>query len=65
MTFTNVTDMLYAQESTQLGNSTAITASLTDSLSARVSFDVRYDTNPPRGFEDTDTATKIAVVYGF
>lgn len=65
VTFTNVTDVLYAQESTQLGNSTALTANLTGSLSARVSFDVRHDTNPPLGFEDTDTATKIAVVYGF
>lgn len=65
VTFTNVTDVLYAQESTQIGNSAAITASLTDSLSARVSFDVRHDTNPPLGFEDTDTATKVAVVYGF
>lgn len=65
VTFTNVTDVLYAQESTQIGNTAAITASLTDSLSARVSFDVRHDTNPPLGFEDTDTATKIAVVYGF
>lgn len=65
VTFTNVTDVLYAQESTQLGNTVALTASLTDSLSARVSFDVRHDTNPPQGFKATDTATKIAVVYGF
>jgi putative salt-induced outer membrane protein len=65
VTLTNDTDVLYAEESTQLGNVIALTAKLSDALSARVSFDVRHDTNPPLGFEDTDTATKVAIVYGF
>ncbi len=65
VSLTNNTDVLYAEESTQLANSIGVTAALTGALSARVSFDVRYDTNPPLGFEDTDTATKIALVYGF
>lgn len=63
VTFTNVTNALYAQESTQLGNITAITASLTDVLSARIAFEVRHDTNPPLGFEATDTATRFSIVY--
>lgn len=61
--FTNDTDVLYAEESTQVVNVTALTAKLTDALSARVSFDVRHDTNPPIGFEDTDTATRVSLVY--
>ena len=65
VTLTNNTNVLYAEESTQLGNVIALTASLSEALSARVSFDVRHDTNPPLGFEDTDTATKVAIVYGF
>ena len=63
--FSNNTDMLYASESTQLGNVAALTASLTDTLSARLSFEVRHDTNPPPGFEATDTVTRASVVYTF
>lgn len=59
----NDTDILYAEESTQLLNSLALTATLTEALSARFSFDVRHDTNPPTGFEETDTATRVSLVY--
>ena len=61
--FTNDTNAIYAEESTQFSNITAITASLTNAFSARVSFDVRHDTNPPIGFESTDTATRVSLVY--
>ncbi|WP_300395811.1 DUF481 domain-containing protein [Henriciella sp.] len=61
----NETKILYAQESTQIGNIAALTASLTDTLSARFSFEVRHDTNPPPGFEATDTVTRASVVYTF
>lgn len=60
---TNDTDVLYAEESTQLLNTLALTASLTEALSARISFDVRHDTNPPTGFESTDTASRVSLVY--
>ena len=62
---TNGTTALYAETSTQLTNSLALTASLSDALSARISFDVRHDTEPPAGFEATDTATRFSLVYGF
>ena len=62
---TNVTSGIYAEESTQLTNTIALTASLTNALSARMSFDVRHDTNPPDGFEATDTTTKVSIVYKF
>ena len=61
----NDTNVLYAEESTQISNSLALAAALTGALSARLSFDVRHDTNPPIGFEDTDTATRISLVYAF
>ncbi|MEL7032106.1 MAG: DUF481 domain-containing protein [Pseudomonadota bacterium] len=63
--FTNDTTALYAETSTQLGNIAAITATLTDTLSARVSFEVRHDTDPVDGFEATDTISRVSLVYGF
>lgn len=65
VTLTNTTRVLYAQESTQVGNTVALTAALTDAFSARFSLDVRHDTNPPAGFESTDTATRFSLVYAF
>lgn len=62
---TNTTSVIYAEESTQIGNKTAITAALTDTISARFSFDVRHDTNPPTGYEATDTTTRFSLVYKF
>ena len=61
----NKTDMIYAEDSTQVSNGLALTAQINGSLSARFGFDTRYDTNPPDGFKSTDTATKIGVVYKF
>ena len=61
----NDTNALYAETSTQLNNTLALTAQLSSALSARISFDVRHDTEPPAGFESTDTATRVSLVYGF
>ena len=63
--FTNDTTMVYAETSTQIGNVSAFTATLTDTLSARVSFEVRHETDPVPGFEDTDTISRVSLVYGF
>ncbi len=62
---TNDTSVIYAETSTQIGNSLAITSALSGALSARFSFDVRYDTEPPAGFEQTDTITRVSLVYAF
>lgn len=63
--FTNDTSVVWSEVSTQTINTTALNAKLTDALSARISFQVRNDTNPPIGFVNTDTATRVSVVYGF
>lgn len=65
VTFTNDTDVIWSDTSTQTINTAAVTAQLTEKISGRVSFEVRNDTNPPDGFVSTDTATRVAVVYGF
>lgn len=63
--FTNDTDVIYTDTSTQTINTAAVTAQLTERISGRVSFEVRNDTNPPEGFVNTDTASRVSVVYGF
>ncbi|GGB61947.1 MULTISPECIES: DUF481 domain-containing protein [Henriciella] len=65
VSLSNSTNAIYASESTQFGNVIALTAALTDAFSARFSFDVRHDTNPPEGFEATDTVTRASIVYAF
>lgn len=63
--FGNDTSLIYADTSTQAANKTSLTAHLTKSLSARFSFEVRHDTQPKPGFEETDTATRMSLVYAF
>lgn len=63
--FTNDTDVVATPESTQIINTAALNAKLTKALTARISFEVRHNTSPPDGFENTDTATRAAIVYGF
>ncbi|MGE6699339.1 DUF481 domain-containing protein [Hyphomonas sp. NPDC076900] len=61
----NDTNLIYADPSTQIGNKTTLTALLTKRLSARFSFEVRHDTDPQSGFEPTDTASRMSLVYAF
>ena len=63
--FTNDTDVVWSDTSTQTVNTAAVTAQLTERISGRVSFQVRHETDPPLGFVSTDTATRVSVVYGF
>ncbi len=50
---------------TTLRSITGLEASLSDSLSARVSYTVEYDSNPPLGAVSTDTLTRFTIIYGF
>ncbi|MBB35689.1 MAG: hypothetical protein CME88_05460 [Hirschia sp.] len=65
VTLSNDTDIVYAEVSTQLENTLALTATLYEKFSVRFSYDVRHETEAPVGTEDTDTATRISLVYGF
>ncbi len=54
----------------QSGNSTytsttGLQASLSDNLSARISYAVEHDTNPPLGAVQTDTLSRITLIYDF
>jgi putative salt-induced outer membrane protein len=44
---------------------TGLMANLIDALSARLSFHVQYETHPPLALENTDTATRLTLVYSF
>jgi len=44
---------------------TSLTTALTDSLSTGVSFEYRFETDPPAGREDTDTIARASLKYGF
>lgn len=63
VSLSNTSEIVYADTSTQLSNVIALTANLWGNLNARVSLDVRHDTDPLPGFEATDTATKFSLVY--
>jgi putative salt-induced outer membrane protein len=60
---TNDTDVLYSEASTQYRNVIALTADIMGNLQARLSYDIRYETDPPAGFKSTDTTTKVSLVY--
>jgi putative salt-induced outer membrane protein len=48
-----------------LNSTTAITTKLVGALSARASFAVQHDTQPPVGYDKTGTITRLTLVYGF
>ena len=50
---------------TSLAATTGLEASLTDTLSARLSWAIEYDSNPPAGAVSTDTLSRFTLVYGF
>jgi putative salt-induced outer membrane protein len=50
---------------TTLNLVTGLEADIISSLTARFSYAVEYDSNPPTGAEKTDTLTRFTVVYDF
>lgn len=51
--------------STSLNLVTGMEGRITDKLTARLSYTVEYDSNPPPGAVSTDTATRFTFIYGF
>jgi putative salt-induced outer membrane protein len=44
---------------------TGLTANLIGALSARLSYHVQYESNPPLGLQNTDTTSRLTLVYNF
>jgi putative salt-induced outer membrane protein len=63
--FTEEAGGLFGATTTTLFSRSAVTVSITGALSARGSFDVNYESEPPPGAESTDTITRFALVYAF
>ncbi|MEM6534110.1 MAG: DUF481 domain-containing protein [Pseudomonadota bacterium] len=59
----NDTTAVYADTSSQFTNVLALNARLNGKLSARMSYEARHNTEPPLGFEKTDTITRVSLVY--
>ena len=44
---------------------TGLEAGISDALTARISYTVEYDSDPPPGAVSTDTLTRLTLIYGF
>ena len=51
--------------SNTLESTTALTTRLSGSLAARLSFNIRNESDPPVSREQTDTTTRASLVYSF
>ena len=65
LVFTQNASVFLDSVSSTLTSSTALTTKLRGDLSARASFDVRMESEPPVGREHTDTTTRASLVYNF
>lgn len=52
-------------DNTTLAALTGVEASLSDAFTARLSYGVEYDSNPPLGAVSTDTLSRLTLIYGF
>ena len=60
-----MTGLFDRAEDWRIGNLASLTAKLTDVLSLKASYAVRYANFPVPGFKTTDTTTSIALVAKF
>jgi putative salt-induced outer membrane protein len=65
LTLTEDANALYSRDNTNLNSLTSLSAKLSNALSARVSYQITNNSNPPAGFKKTDTVTRFTMVYGF
>jgi putative salt-induced outer membrane protein len=65
VSLSNDTEYVTSDTSNQLINIAAVTSKLFGALAARVSFEVRNESNPRLGRKATDTFTRFSLVYGF
>jgi putative salt-induced outer membrane protein len=63
--FTEEAGGLFGGTTSTIYSRSALTVALAGALSARASFDVNYESEPPPGVESTDTITRFTLVYSF
>ena len=57
--------LFVSSDNTSLNAITGLEAGIGDDLTARLSYAIEYDSNPPPGAVSTDTITRFTLVYGF
>ena len=57
--------LIVDSSNTSLNFVTGLNAKFSDDLSARVSYAVDYDSNPPPGAVQTDTLSRVTIIYDF
>ncbi len=62
---TNVAIATWDESRTSFENTIALTDDLFGNLATRLSFNVRYNSDPPTLTRKTDTISKVSLVYGF
>lgn len=62
---TNRTTVFAGSDRTTIRNIIAFETEVLSALTARLSFEVKHDTNVPEGREKTDTLSKVTLVYPF
>lgn len=62
---TEVAGATISSDSSTYTSTTALDSKLVGNLSARFSYTVDYETSPPLGRENTDTLSRVTLVYGF
>lgn len=65
LSFSNKSRLFFGEERTTLTNLAGLKVRLNGALSARLSFDVKYDSKVLPGTRKTDTLTRATVVYDF
>ena len=65
LSFSNKTRIFVGEERTTVANETALKARFNGALSARLSLDVKYDSEVLAGTHNTDTLTRATIVYDF
>jgi putative salt-induced outer membrane protein len=57
--------LFYDSSNTSVFSLTALTAKVTGALSARLSFQLNQESNPPLGLKELDTTSRVTIVYSF
>ena len=57
--------LIVDSSNTSLNLVTGLNAKISDRVSARLSYAIEYDSNPPAGAEQTDTLSRVTLIYDF
>ncbi|MES2254508.1 MAG: DUF481 domain-containing protein [Pseudomonadota bacterium] len=65
LAFTEIVSYYGQSHDSTLTSDTGLTTNLIGALSARASYHLQYETNPPLGLDKTDALTRLTLVYSF